>query len=84
MPKMAARVIIENRQNGYANSFVAVHNSEFFKEHEYIFECETPGCLGCGCPVFTVQDQHFPDEIYTWLDEHAQWCAVRFTAPSPD
>lgn len=86
MPKMASRVVLAAHRTGQECIFKAVRHI-CFSNNEYIFECETPGCPGCGCPVFVVDaEDNYPIYILQWLEDHAQMCLGLFpaTAPSPN
>lgn len=87
MPKMASRIVMAVQRTGEECSFKAVRFPTHFVKDEYIFECETRGCPGCGCPPFILDtEENFPSDTFQWLEDHAQMCLglKPSTAPSPD
>lgn len=87
MPKMSGSITVDVKTGGKC-SFKAVRYSEFFKPNEFMFECQMPGCHGCGCPTFFVTSDTFPEDIWSWLEDHAHMCSgITYTtaqSPNPD
>ena len=50
------------------------------EKDEGFYECQAPGCHGCGCPPFCLAEGKIPIEIIEHLSAHAQLCSGMFPA----